>query len=86
MSKWIRFVLDDHADPKRKTEQWHVVSTSEVGVVLGDIKWYGGWRRYCFFPNNDLLLVFEEDCLRDIADFCVLQTKHYKAAREVKAS
>lgn len=29
------------------------------------VKWYGGWRKYAFFPYADTL--FEQDCLRDIA-------------------
>ena len=31
---------------------------------LGIIKWYGPWRQYAFFPENDTL--FNVDCLADI--------------------
>ena len=76
---WIRFVLKDHVDPKRKTEQWIVISNSAIGVLLGEVSWYGPWRKYSFFPNRDLHLVFEQVCLRDIADFCERETKNYRA-------
>jgi hypothetical protein len=77
MAKWIKFEPFLHVEG-RKTVIWRVISTSDIGVLLGDIRWYGRWRRYCFFPNNDLALVFEQDCLRDIAQFCEDQTKLHR--------
>lgn len=81
MSNWIRFDLIEREDMRRKTDQWRVVSTSRMGVLLGRIAWYGSWRKFSFMPNSNLPLVFEEDCLRDIADFCVQQTKKYRSRR-----
>ena len=34
---------------------------------LGVVKWYSGWRRYCYFSYSSE--VYSEGCLRDIADF-----------------
>jgi hypothetical protein len=34
---------------------------------LGQIRWYGPWRRYVFFPRADTL--FDASCLTEIADF-----------------
>lgn len=36
------------------------------GGKLGTVKWYGRWRRYCFYPCE---ATFSADCLRDIATF-----------------
>ena len=47
------------------------------GQPLGEIRWYGQWRRYAFFPNAHTL--FEEVCLRQIADFCENETRLYRA-------
>lgn len=63
MPKWIKFreVLDTG-----KTKVFEVIAI-EGGFKLGEVKWFGRWRKYSFFPNGET--VFEKDCLRDIADF-----------------
>jgi len=35
--------------------------------ILGYVKWYAPWRKYCFFCSLDL--VFDAGCLADIQDF-----------------
>lgn len=47
----------------RKTERWLVRAKSN-GVVLGEIKWLGRWRQYCFFPLHST--VFSRGCMYDI--------------------
>lgn len=82
MSKYIHFDLTGR---KTKTNVWEVVADRD-GALLGTIQWFARWRGYAFFPGEDL--VFEQTCLRDIADFCVEQNKshrkHNKAVREDK--
>lgn len=78
-AKWIRFEKQPLPEG-RKTDIWRVISTSRVGVLLGQVSWYVPWRKFCFYPNKALSLVFEEDCLRDIADFCVEQTQSRRKA------
>ena len=34
---------------------------------LGEIKWHGAWRQYCYFPL--VQAVYSVGCLNDIADF-----------------
>ena len=55
---------------------------SKAGLFLGGIKWWGGWRKYCFFPEQ--ATIFEKDCLRDIADFCEAQTFIRQAERSLE--
>jgi hypothetical protein len=69
---YIRFVEDTSA---AKTNRWEVV-TSE-GTIIGRISWYAPWRKYCFSPREDT--VYEQVCLREIADFCERETKAHKA-------
>lgn len=45
-------------------------------VFLGQIYWFGRWKRYSFYPASET--VFEQDCLRKIADFCERQTEEIK--------
>lgn len=57
-----------------KTSVWSCINTrdkedtsSPDSTEIGTVKWYGSWRRYCFFaaPNT----IFSAGCNRDIADF-----------------
>lgn len=63
MSKYLEF----NPDPtwKGKTEKFTVDSVK--GFNLGEIKWYGAWRQYAFFPST--YSVFNRDCLYDIISF-----------------
>lgn len=86
---WIRFNYFGTSDTG-KTAIWQVVSRSAIGVLLGEVKWYGPWRKYSFFPNRNCDLVFEQVCLRDIADFCLTMTnqhnQHIRGKRKAKAA
>jgi hypothetical protein len=46
------------------------------------VRWFSRWRKYAFYPGRET--VFEEDCLREIADFCETRTREYKQARKEK--
>lgn len=62
-SKWIHFV---RIQSTGKTQIWQVV-TNEGNTLLGQIKWFGNWRKYAFYPEN--FTVFESTCLTDITKF-----------------
>jgi len=70
MSKFISF-----GKPKKsasgKTKVWRVVSNADDS--LGEIRWFGRWRKYAFYP--EIFTVYEQDCLRKIADFCESESK-----------
>ncbi len=75
MAKWIEIVL---VGKKPKTNVWQVRATAS-GLPLGNIKWYGGWKKYAFYPETGC--IFEEDCMRDIIEFIVKETKEHKSVR-----
>lgn len=50
---------------------------TQGAVPLGVVKWWGAWRKYAFFPNPDTL--YEQDCLRDIAQIIVDLTNEHNA-------
>jgi len=54
-------------DSKTKTKVFAVVNKLS-NDVLGYVKWYAPWRRYCFFINL-AGLIFDAGCLADIQDF-----------------
>jgi hypothetical protein len=81
MAEWIKFVEVNLRDG-RKTRVWAVL-TIDGCKCLGRIGWYGPWRKYSFIPvaSDGKHLIFEEDCLQRITDFCRAENiKH----REIK--
>lgn len=62
-------------DPKRKTARWDVFAKGGDSY-LGVVSWFARWRKYCFFPEGGC--VFEETCLREIAEFIVARTREHK--------
>lgn len=61
--KWIHFTFQHDTG---KTKVYNCYNT-EYNSLLGQVKWYAGFRKYSFFaaPN----IVFETQCLKDIASF-----------------
>ena len=72
--QWIQFV---ELPPNPKTRRWRV-DPRGGGYALGEVRWHGPWRKYCFFPAPQC--VFEEQCLRDLITFCTHQTQAHRAA------
>jgi hypothetical protein len=71
----IKFVP---APPKPKTKVWYVVSKyDDPNPHLGWIAWFPKWRKYAFYPKPNT--VYEQVCLREIADFCQKATVLHKA-------
>ncbi len=60
-SKYIEFIKEGDTG---KTEIWNIISKSSKSI-LGQIKWYGAWRQYCFFPSRSTL--FNITCLDDVS-------------------
>ncbi len=77
-SKHLKFV---EAEPAAKTRKVHVVNKHD-DVCIGNIGWFGRWRRYAFFPLPEM--VFEQDCLRDIAGQIEEMTKIHRTLRDKK--
>ena len=61
--QYLRFEL---IETKPKTTVWGCLN-KKSGTKLGEVKWYGPWRQYCYFPL--LQAVYNNGCLADIQDF-----------------
>ena len=77
---WFRssnlFFKDDGPVSKgAKTRQFSVYSRT-TRSLLGYIKWFSNWRKYCFFPLNSL---FDDKCLLQVAQFCIEATAAHKS-------
>ena len=55
-------VVREELKKGRKKAVYRIISKNyyEIGVI----KWYGAWRKYCFFPNGDT--VWDTNCLISI--------------------
>ena len=70
------FIYFEKIEDKPKTSVWECRNNKSHGV-LGIIKWYSGWRQYCYFPSCQA--VYSGGCLRDIEDFLKRLKKYEKA-------
>lgn len=85
VTQYLHIEFRGHSD-SGKTRIW-VVRAKEGGGRLGTIAWYSPWRGYVFEPGHGQL-VFEQRCLRDLADFLETATRAQRqqaAARRSQA-
>lgn len=75
-SKYLAFELDDHYEGK--TERV-VVTAKKRLEILGEIKWFGRWRQYAFFPESHT--VWNLECLDDI-QVCIEVLKKRRTDRQ----
>ena len=75
IGKWL-YAMELTQPPERKTKRWAICAT-DGEVELGQIRWFGKWRCYGYFPADET--VYEKQCLRAIADFCETQTDKQRA-------
>ncbi len=76
MGKWITLAAAE-VQKGTRTLRWKVLTLE--GALLGHVQWFARWRGYAFFPDAET--VFEETCLRDLADFCEQATRDHVEAR-----
>jgi len=70
-------LLFQEEETKTKTQKFQVLNRLSFDL-LGYVKWYAPWRRYCFFPELRNL-VFDAECLADIQIFiCDLMRERRK--------
>jgi len=61
--QYINILLRPYKNPSSFI--WVVKSISK-GNELGEIKWYGAWRQYCFYPADNC--IFNKTCMNHIID------------------
>lgn len=77
MTEYLRFLETKPDD--RKTKIVFVHST-QSGALLGEIRWFGRWRQYAFYPHA--LTIWNPDCLDAVSErIRILNVEH---AREVR--
>lgn len=72
--QWVTFGSPDCA-PGAKTLIWTVRSTIDNDII-GEVRWFAHWRRYCFFPLPNKIL--DAECLTQIAARLEVETQGQK--------
>ena len=67
-----KYIEIEPLEHKGLTRIW-AVRNVRTRASVGWIKWYGGWRKYVFFPEADCF--FDWACLAFIGTFIETQTK-----------
>jgi hypothetical protein len=62
----------------RKTPIYYLCNKTDERISLGEIKWNGRWRKYCYYPVEDT--VFDAKCLQEIINFL----EHLREERKQK--
>ena len=68
------FNIEEQTYENRKT--CILVIYTKDNFELGQIKWYGAWRKYCFYPNSNT--IWDNKCLIEVLDFIKEYTDYYK--------
>jgi hypothetical protein len=73
--------------PLDKGRKTHIYSLHEIGnedYELGQIAWYGPWRKFCFFTNGGM--VFDKGCMQQIIVWVdILNEDHKNKKKEENA-
>ena len=75
MEKYIYFEV---IEEKPKTKVWSIFNKTNLSQ-LGILKWFGGWRQYCFFPESET--VWSVGCLQNVIDFIAKENKARQALK-----
>jgi len=63
--KETQYLVFEELPTKTKTK-YITVTNKRSQDIIGEIKWYGSWRQYCFFPEFDT--VWNNGCLTDVLE------------------
>lgn len=62
-SKYLEFSITEWKPKTKAIGVW----SRKSGETLGEIKWFGRWRQYTFFPRPET--IFNSECLDDIRSY-----------------
>lgn len=51
----------------KKTNIYYIYPDSDTDVLLGRIKWYNHWRKYCFYAEDNI--IWDTKCLNELITF-----------------
>jgi hypothetical protein len=73
--EYLSFKDEGPISPGSVTHKFSVTSRHS-GALLGYVKWFNQWRKYCFFSVE---AIFDAKCLEDIRTFLEIATDYHRA-------
>ena len=68
--------------PENRKTDIYCIATIGTNYIIGEIRWWGAWRKYCFFPNEDT--VYDNKCMLQIMNFMnEVNLARYKDKEEI---
>lgn len=59
------FYITTYKLSTKKTSNYNIYTHDNI--LIGQIKWYAHWRKYCFYPEIDT--IWDSKCLQEISNF-----------------
>lgn len=81
IEKYLDFCLMPRGDSAKKTDTWEV-RNKRTNDLLGEVRWYAPWRKYCFYVHQRS--VFDDKCMQEIASFMTRQMAKRRAQKQTK--
>lgn len=72
-------ILKKPLEPNRKTNEYEIYNINTKNL-LGIVKWYGAWRKFCFFPSAET--IWDDKCLSVLNSFIINLNKDYRKEKK----
>lgn len=77
LGTYLSFKDEGPVSPGSVTHKFSIRSR-QSGALLGYVKWFNQWRKYCFYPVD---AIFDEKCLQDVTEFLSEATRSHRASK-----
>lgn len=74
------FIIIESKQENKKTNIYYIYADEDKEILLGRIKWYGPWRKYCFYPEDNI--VWDNKCLTELVEYLNELNYEYKRKKE----
>lgn len=74
------FIIIESKQENKKTNIYYIYTNEDKEILLGRIKWYGPWRKYCFYPEDNI--VWDNKCLTELVEYLNKLNYEYKHKKE----
>lgn len=71
------FIITEKKLEGRKTPILNIIGS--YGDDLGEIKWYGAWRKFCFYPNSNT--IWDNKCLEELLNFITEYNSKWRSSK-----
>lgn len=74
------FIIIESKQENKKTNIYYIYTDEDKEILLGRVKWYSPWRKYCFYPEDNI--VWDNKCLTELVEYLNKLNYEYKHKKE----